>query len=191
MRAVASGNAADEPFTLARDARVGVLHPLQLQLTNQPHILEQWGQLFGDYEIVPPFPQLGRPVYRLTPEQLAQKEITHFKTRGKLAAQSLVFGLEKRGWIRGVPQDAGFVSEHSKHFYGANLTALVNYEEGFSVGYWEGAGEQTIERVFFMAGLQSPSMWSDTKKALRLAEVDPIALSEVLSDFEQLLTKAE
>src|SRR5262249_52735879 len=127
----------------------------------------------------------------LTPEQLAQKEITHFATRGKLAAQSLVFGLEKRGWIRGVPQDAGFVSEHSKHFYGANLSALVNYEEGFSVGNWESAGEATVERALFMPGLLHPSMWSDPKKAMRLADVDPIALSEVHSDFEQLLAKAE
>jgi hypothetical protein len=45
--------------------------------------------------------------------------------------------------------------------------------------------------VYFLNGLQTPQMWSDPKNALRLADVDPIALSEVLSDFEQLLAKAE
>lgn len=183
------GDVSDEPFTLPRDARVGVLHPLQL--TERPQLLEQWGQLFGDYEIVSPFPQLGRPAYRITPEQLAQKEITHFEARGKLPAQSLVFGLEKLGWQRGVPADAGWVGEHSKQFYGANVTAVVSYEEGFSVGYWEGAGEQTIKRVFFIPGLYTPQVYPDHKDALRLAEVDPIALSEVLGDCEFLLAKAE
>lgn len=182
-------NAADEPFTLEPNASVGVLHPLQLGEDRQT--LEQWGQLFGDYEIVPPFAQLGRPTYRLTSEQLAQKEITHFKARGKIPAQSLVFGLEKLGWQRGVPADAGWVGEHSKQFYGANLTAIINYEEGFSVGYWEGAGDQTIQRVFFVPGLYTPAMYPDHKNALPLSQVDAIALSEVLSDCELLLSKAK
>lgn len=183
------GDAADQPFTLVRDAHVGVVHPLQL--TKQPHVLEQWGQLFGDYEIVPPFPQLGRPGYSLKPEQIREKEITHFKSRGKLPAQSLVFGLEKLGWQRGIPQDGGWVGEHSKQFYGASVTAVINYHEGFSVGYWEGAGDQTIERVFFIPGLYAPKMYPDHKNAMRLADVDPIALSEVIGDCELLLTKAK
>jgi hypothetical protein len=182
-------DASDEPFTLAPSAGVGVLHPLQL--ADQPHVLEQWGQLFGDYEILPPFPQLGRTAHHLTPEQLEQKEITHFATRGKLPAQSLVFGLEKLGWQRGVPQDAGWVGEHSKPFYGANVTAVINYEEGFSVGYWEGAGDQTIQRIFFVPGIYTPRMYPEHKNALRLADVDPIARSEVLGDCELLVTKAK
>jgi hypothetical protein len=162
-----------------------------LQLAAEPHTLEQWGQLFGDYEIVPPFAQLGRPSYRLTSEQLAMSEITHFDSRGKLPAQSLVFGLEKLGWQRGVPADAGWVGEHSKQFFGANVTAVIEYEEGFSVGYWEGASDQTIQRVFFVPGLYTPQMYPDHKNALRLSEVDPIALSEVLGDCELLLSKAK
>jgi hypothetical protein len=183
------GDASDQPFTLAPNASVGVLHPLQL--ADQPHVLGQWGQLFGDYEIVSPFPQLGRPSYPLSTDQLAKKEIVHFETRGKLPAQSLVFGLEKLGWQRGVPADAGWVGEHSKQFYGANVTAVIDYEEGFSVGYWEGAGEQTIKRLFFIPGLYTPQMYPDHKNALRLSDVDPIAISEVLGDCELLLTKAK
>jgi predicted DNA-binding WGR domain protein len=182
-------DSSDNPFNLAADATVGILHPMQV--SGQPQILEQWGQLFGDYEIVPPFPQLGRPAYHLTKEQLAKHEITHFETRGKLVAQTLVFGLEKLGWQRGVPADAGWVGEHSKQFPGANLTAVVDYEEGFSVGYWEGAGEQTIKRLFFVPGLYTPQMYPEHKNALKLSEVDPIALSEVLGDCELLLTKAK
>jgi hypothetical protein len=182
-------DAADNSFALTADATVGVLHPMQV--SGQQQVLEQWGQLFGDYEIVPPFPQLGRPAYHLSKEQLAKQDITHFESRGKLVAQTLVFGLEKLGWARGVPADAGWVGEHSKQFPGANQTAVVCYEEGFSVGYWEGAGEQTIKRLFFVPGLYTPQMYPEHKNALKLADVDPIALSEVLGDCELLLTKAK
>ncbi|HMN46914.1 MAG TPA: DUF4132 domain-containing protein [Povalibacter sp.] len=182
-------DASDEPFALPPDASVGVLHPLHL--TGQQGMLERWGQIIGDYEIVPPFAQLGRPAYRLTAEQMERKEITHFEARGKLPAQTLVFGLEKLGWQRGVPADAGWVGEHSKQFYGANLTAVIDYEEGFSVGYWEGAGEQTIKRVFFVPGLYTPQMYPEHKNAVRLADVNPIALSEALGDCELLLAKAK
>jgi hypothetical protein len=182
-------DASDTLFVLPQEASIGVLHPLQL--VDQPQVLQQWGQLFGDYEIIPPFAQLGRPAYHLTREQLADKEITHLEARGKLPAQSLVFGLEKLGWQRGVPADAGWVGEHSKQFQGANVTAVINYEEGFSVGYWEGAEDQTLKRVFFIPGLYTPQMYPDHKSALRLADVDAIALSEVLNDCELLLTKAK
>ena len=180
---------SDQPFTVPDSAAVGLLHPMQVM--DQPHVLEQWGQLFGDYEIVPPFAQLGRPVYRLSAAESAQQVMTQFASRAKLPAQTLVFGLEKLGWQRGVPADAGWVGEHSKQFYGANITAVVNYEEGFSVGYWEGAGDQTVERVFFVPGLYSPQMYPDHKDAMRLADVDPIALSEVIGDCELLLSKAK
>jgi len=180
---------SDQPLTLPDNATVGVLHPMQVM--EQPHLLEQWGQLFGDYEIVPPFPQLGRPVHRLTAEESAQPAMTHFASRARLPAQTLVFGLEKLGWQRGVPADAGWVGEHSKQFHGANVTAVINYEEGFSVGYWEGAGEQTIQRVFFVPGLYTPQMYPQHKNAMRLAEVNPIAVSEVIGDCELLLAKAK
>jgi hypothetical protein len=179
---------ADQQFMLPRAASVGVLHPLQL--VEQAHVLQRWGQLFGDYEIIPPFAQLGRPAYHLTDAQLATNEVTHFAARGKLPAQSLVFGLEKLGWQRGVPADAGWVGEHSKQFYGADVTAVINYAEGFSVGALDGAGDQRIERVFFIQGLYTPRMYPDHRGALRLAEVDPIALSEVLADCDLLLSKA-
>ena len=46
----------------------------------------------------------------------------------KLAAPTLVFGLEKFGWIRGTGMDGGCFDEHSKPFPAANVTAVVHYE---------------------------------------------------------------
>lgn len=51
----------DNPFDLAGLDQVGIVHPLMLDEAQ----LTGWGQLFADYAIVPPFAQLGRPIYRL------------------------------------------------------------------------------------------------------------------------------
>ncbi|MDF9831870.1 putative DNA-binding WGR domain protein [Ereboglobus sp. PH5-5] len=182
----------DADFTLPDDAAgasIGLAHPLQM--SGQKQLLDQWGQIFGDYEIVPPFAQLGRTIHTLAPEHAQGAEIKHLAARGKLVAQTLVFGLEKLGWQRGIPQDAGWVNEHTKQFPGADITAVINYDEGFSVGYWEGAGEQTIERVFFVPGLYTPRMYPDHKNAIPLAQVDALVLSEALNDCELLLMKAK
>ncbi|WP_327009939.1 DUF4132 domain-containing protein [Dactylosporangium sp. NBC_01737] len=48
----------DEPVTLPDDAVVGVAHPIHLAAT-----VPLWTQLFADYEILQPFPQLARDVH--------------------------------------------------------------------------------------------------------------------------------
>jgi hypothetical protein len=35
--------------------------------------------VFGDYEIIPPFPQLGRTIYRLESGEETQTQITRFR----------------------------------------------------------------------------------------------------------------
>jgi hypothetical protein len=59
------------------------------------------------------------------------------------------------------------------------------------VGYSEGADEQTLKRAFFLSGLHTPQMYPEHKNAPTLADVDPIALSEELSDCDLLLSKAK
>ena len=61
----------DERHTLfmgAEDFRtVRLVHPLDLPTAD----LEQWQQLFHDYEILQAFPQLHRPIHRHTPQERA------------------------------------------------------------------------------------------------------------------------
>ncbi len=52
--------------------------------------------MLSDYAIVAPFPQLGRPVHHLEPNERAATEITRF-IHLTIPAASLVFGLEKLG----------------------------------------------------------------------------------------------
>ena len=54
-------DAKDEAVSLASAESVGVLHPLDLSEAER----SAWGQVLGDYEIIAPFPQLGRAVFAL------------------------------------------------------------------------------------------------------------------------------
>jgi predicted DNA-binding WGR domain protein len=175
----------DEAFVLAPDAKVGVVHALALS----PDRRAAWGELLGDYEIVPPFAQLGRPVHALEPAERGAKEIVRFKSVA-IPATALVFTLEKLGWERGIPQDGGVFFEHSKPFPGADVTAVVVYD-GVPVGYMEGWDDQHLERCFFVSGIYSPEMYPEHKNAVTLAGVDDVAISEVLADLIFVASKGK
>jgi len=176
----------DETFTLAPGSQLGIVHPL--------HIAEEervaWGQLFSDYEIISPFPQLGRPVYRLEKGEADQKEITRFRDI-KIPAITVVGTLDKLGWERAIPADAGGFSEHSKPFYGSNVTAIVSYEEGVAVGWITDAPDQRLTSCFFLPGIYTPKMYPDHKKSLPLSEVHEVVISEVLTDLSSIAAKGK
>jgi hypothetical protein len=153
----------DEAFDLGPYAAVAVAHPLALAAEQR----SAWGELLGDYEIVPPFPQLGRPVHGLEGAERSANEIDRFKAIA-IPPQSLVFTLEKLGWERGIPQDGGVFFEHSKPFYGANVTAVVEYD-GVPVGYMEGWDDQHVTRCFFVRGSTRPRCTPTTRTPCRSA----------------------
>ncbi|GMU55010.1 MAG: hypothetical protein AMXMBFR33_41560 [Candidatus Xenobia bacterium] len=92
----------DRPFEPG--ARVGLVHPLELT----EETIGAWARLLGDYELLQPFPQLGRPVFRPTPAEARSNELTRFADR-KVKSGS-VLGLENRGWRRGYVE-SGVVTE--------------------------------------------------------------------------------
>jgi predicted DNA-binding WGR domain protein len=174
----------DEAFDLPAAARVGVVHPLHLSDAERA----TWGELLSDYEIVPPFAQLGRTVYHLAPEERAASEIMRFKGL-RVPAQTLVFTLEKRGWTRGTPMDAGVFDEHSKPFDSADVTAVVQYETGVPVGYMEGWEDQTLTRCYFVPGTSAPTGYRWDAPMAPLGTVDPVVVSEVLADLTAITAK--
>ena len=177
-------DAEDEPCEIDGFAGVGIVHPL--------HLCDEergtWGEVWSDYEIIPPFEQLGRPFFHLEPTEKGAKQIERFAD-AEIPATSLVGTLERLAWARGVPQDAGVFFEHTKPFYGAGVTAVVQYVPGVPVGYFEGWDDQSIERCFFVPGIYTPEMYPDHKRSVRLDQVDPVALSEVLADLNVLASK--
>src|SRR5262249_50985256 len=67
-------DAGDDPFTIPEGVRIGVVHPMQISAEDR----SKWGGVFGDYELVSPFPQLGRAIHTLTPAEEKQTIFTRF-----------------------------------------------------------------------------------------------------------------
>lgn len=182
-------DAEDNPGSLEKIAVVGVLHPLELSEDER----STWGEVLSDYEIVSPFPQLGRGVYALEEGEDKQTELSRFNNL-KLVAPTLVFNLEKMGWIRGEAMDAGCFDEHSKQFPAADVTAVIHYEGTVGMGYIDPDEILTISNVHFVRGMRAPSGYgwgSEKEKLTKLSSVSPVVLSEVLADLHFLKTKAK
>ncbi|HXU00570.1 MAG TPA: DUF4132 domain-containing protein [Polyangia bacterium] len=178
-------NVDDQPYALSADRAIGVVHPLQLD----DGAREAWGQRFGDYAIAPPFPQLGRAIHRLEKGEDKKTSLDRFD-KLKVPAPSLVFTLEKQGWSRGLPGDAGVFDEHSRQFPAARITALVTYEGNVGMGYVNPEEQLKITGCTFIDGLREPGDYRAREKTLKVGEVDPIVLSETLHDLTIVASKA-
>lgn len=178
----------DDTVTLDDVALVGILHPLDMIDAEKA----RWGEVMSDYEIVPPFPQLGRSVYALEPGEEALDDLKRFHGI-KLLAPTMVFTLEKLGWIRGIAMDAGCFDEHSKRFPASDVTAVINYEGTVGMGYID--PDETLETsaVIFCRGMREPSGygWSDQDKKMKLKDVPAIVISEVIADLQVLKAKVK
>ena len=176
-------DADDDETTLDKVASVRILHALELTDAEKAG----WGEIFGDYELIPPFPQLGRDTYGLEKGEARKKELTRY-AKITLPALTLVGTLDRLGWIRGFPQDGGVFFSHSKPFYAAGVTALATYP-GVPIGYMDGWEDQKIETVYFLRGIVEDDGWFDRKERIKLSDVDAIVLSEVLRDLTQVAAK--
>ncbi|WP_430791906.1 DUF4132 domain-containing protein [Actinoplanes sp. G11-F43] len=155
----------DEPTTLADDAVVGVAHPLHLGAG-----LAGWAEVLADYEILQPFPQVGRPVLTLTEDERAVSRLTRFD--GSTAPTGALIGLERRGWRREAPQDAGIQS--AVEFViepGFGVAVLIT--PGIAVGYLDMFPEQTVTEVVLFGD----------RPGARWGTLDPVLTSEVLRDL--------
>lgn len=176
----------DEPIELDGVVAVGVLHPLQLDSAERA----DWGELLSDYDIIPPFPQLGRQVNTLTEEE-RQTDTLHRLENLKIPSITLRGILERSHWVRDTPADAGGYYGHSRPFPFANVTAVITYEEGLFVGGYDIYDHQTVTGCFFVPGLYEPRMYPRHKARVPLGEVSPMVVSEVLSLLHVLAGKAE
>ena len=173
----------DEEIALPPSGRIGVVHPAHLDEA----LKSAWGQVLGDYAIIPPFAQLGRDICRPDPADLESTEITRY--RGPKIPGIVMYGmLERSHWLRDTPADGGGFTQHSKHFPSAGLTAFIRYT-GLSMGYFE--EKQELEAVYFVPGHIKPTWWGDHKDRLRIKDVDTVVVSEVLRLANAIISKAE
>lgn len=158
-------NAGDELYTLPDEARVGIVHALDLSEEQRG----AWGQILGDYGIVQPFAQIGRDTYAPTKEESATSAL--MRRKGQFVATGKVLGLvEQRGWRKGQPQDAGWIWEWLKPLPG-NQHASLELRTGI------GADMQMTEPKQELGGLSVSA---------KLGELSPVVFSELVRDLVQL-----
>lgn len=173
-------DAKDDIFELGEKDLVTIPHPLLLSAKK----MTAWGERLADYEILQPFAQLSRDTYALRDGDVKKKSIVRFE--GTSVATGQVLGLEKRGWTRGTPQDAGWIWDLRKPLghdtEGNGIEAILDIGGGLLAGDMsESPTEQSIdslrvrkEHTYDDAGLVSP-------KAMSKA-----AYSELIRDIEGL-----
>jgi hypothetical protein len=164
----------DNPCRLDDLPAVGIVHPVQMKEEERL----TWGQVFGDYEILPPFPQLGRRFHTLEPGEEKRTELTRF---GEPRVEPMVaMGILKRhGWTSSYYSEEYYLPDQHKPFPGANITAFINLGSNGGMDY-------QIKSIYFYRGL--PGSGLETHK-LPLGEVDPVVLSEVLGTAGVIASK--
>ena len=155
----------DRAFELPADARVGLPHVLHLPAD----LVRAWGERFAEYELLPPFAQLTREVFRPTPEEADSSAIA--RVEGRTVPTSRVIGLLGRGWSKGAPQDAGWIWEWLKALPGHLEPARLHLETGVLAA---GMGEEPEQKL---GGLTLPAT---------ARELSPVVFSELMRDLATL-----
>jgi predicted DNA-binding WGR domain protein len=168
----------DEEFQLPEEARIALAHPLQLG-----EELAAWAEVFADYEILQPFAQLGRPVYALTEQERAERNLARFE--GAVVPVGRLLGMSHRGWERSSPMDAGIQGSVSRQV-DENLYLVIDLNPGIAIGYVNDLGDQTLSSVYLAT--HPDGHWGRPgEDAPRLGGLDPVIASELLGDLTHLV----
>ncbi len=158
----------EEEYTLPAAARIGLVHPVELDAATR----DAWKQQLEDYEITPSISQLDRPVYTLRPGSGEERRLEEFGGK-KLNGLSLSGKLQGLGWYRGSVQDAGGYYT----FFREDPSLGLGVELNFS-GCFVGDENETVtvyDAVFYKAGtVHRGSYCYDTPK-----DEDILALGQV------------
>ncbi|MFG2003665.1 DUF4132 domain-containing protein [Spirillospora sp. NPDC048911] len=152
----------DDVLTLPETGTVRIAHPVHLGET-----IGAWSEVFADYEILQPFPQLGRPTFAFTEKEREGGKLDRLD--GIAVSTGKVLGLERMGWERGTPLDGGVQCEMVWTAPGGS-TIVLDVAPGFPVMSPAEWPEQTLGAV------QITTPGSEA----RFEELDDVTASELL-----------
>lgn len=158
----------DEVFSLDADAAVGIPHRVLLREDD----VRAWGDLFTSYEILQPFPQLGREVYRVAEDERTTTELVRYANL--VVDTRRVLGLTSgRGWRFSGAGDGGWIYEVNKELLDGS-SVIIALDGGLLAGQMsESPPVQKLLSVRLAGGR-------------RIGDLPPIAYSELARDLESL-----
>ena len=145
--------------------------------------LDGWSEVFADYEILQPFPQLGRPVYALTDEERGRARLGRFEgvtvPTGKAAgAASGAAGSAARRRTRGVEC---WISRR----VGADRFCRDRPGPGHRGRDSRGVPRAADSTRSGSTPTRPDHHWRRRQASPRFGKLDPVTASEVLADLEE------
>ncbi|PRX16732.1 DUF4132 domain-containing protein [Actinoplanes italicus] len=167
----------DELAVVADDDVLGIAHPLQLG-----EDLPGWAEVFAEYELLQPFPQLERSTFALGEDE---RPATHLKRfEGVTVTTASVLLLDRRGWRRDEPGQGG-VQALFERVAGRGQVLTVHLDPGI-VGQVGFHAEQMLASVYLHDG--TASHWAQTaRQELPLGDLEPVIASEILRDLTDVV----
>ncbi|MBL1080136.1 DUF4132 domain-containing protein [Nocardia sp. 2] len=159
-------DATDETITVPATATLGIAHPLHLGQD-----LPLWSELFADYEILQPFPQLHRDIHSLTPEERTATTLPRFQDRQAPAGRLL--NLAQRGWRRGDYMED--IWSELSHDVDCG-TVLIRLHDGGLISSRTDRSEKQPISVHLVAR-------TSAERTPVFGDLDPITASELLRDL--------
>jgi len=181
-------NSDDDEIELSEVMQIGLVHPLELT----EHEKEAWLEQLDDYEIIQPFDQLRRKVYKVAEIDKNKTACELFKNT-EITNTTLVNRMTKAGWYKGQAQDAGFFYEFIRNdisgkdkdpdgkLVNIGMTAELKFS-GTYIGYYE-IEDVTVEELYFRL---PDTAYNDNMK---LGDVSPRYYSEVVLQLKKAINK--
>ncbi|MDV6232242.1 MULTISPECIES: DUF4132 domain-containing protein [Rhodococcus] len=151
----------DNAVTLG-DGTIGLVHPAHI-----PDTVGAWSDVFADYEILQPFPQLGRPVHDPLPGDVDGSGLARFT--GVTATPSQALRLTYRGW-EPVWENPASWGQGLLYRLSDDVSVLLGLEPGMGTGDpYNGYPDQKLVSVDLRGGT--------------LGDVDRATVSELIADL--------
>lgn len=142
-------------------------------------IEKKWLTHLSDYEITPPFGQMGKDCFILAEDKKEETHITEFE--GHLLQAFTMRGLtSKAGYVRGQAEDGGWFYTYHKDFSGLGLKAIIE----FSGNFLPEENRTVALRNLFFSRISSEQTYY--YEPLSLGEIPPVMLSECWYDIKTM-----
>jgi hypothetical protein len=163
----------DRAITFTDPTMIRVAHPVHLGGD-----LKGWGELFSDYEILQPFAQLDREVHVLTHAERAERRLERFQ--GISVPVRTLIGMERHGWRRSAPLDAGIQHCVYRPFPGG-LYVNIRLDPGIAISDPDDLGGSELAEIMLDDG-PADGQWMNTE-GRPFGDLDPVDASELLAEL--------
>ncbi|HEY1133507.1 MAG TPA: DUF4132 domain-containing protein [Nocardioides sp.] len=180
----------EDPVEPGAGATVALAHPLTLDEADKA----AWRTHLLDYELTSPVEQLDRAVFGL-PTGQSGVALAELPT-GKVGPGVLASTLERHGWRRGQPQDAGVIHAFSLALPTHGVGVVLEISDGLWAGMLHESGQQKLDAVSLvpLSYVQRDVgyvWWHREDPRLDWATADPVVVSEVRRTLAAVASRME